>query len=47
MTIRVQSEAFDLGAEVAAMSQGRTDIGAMPASSAWRAISTRQPACRR
>jgi len=29
MKIRVQSEAFDLGAEVAAMSKGRTDIGAI------------------
>ena len=29
MKIQVQSEAFDLGTEVAAMSQGRTDIGAI------------------
>ena len=29
MKIVVRSEAFDLGAEVAAMSQGRTDIGAI------------------
>lgn len=29
MKILVQSEAFDLGAEVAALSQGRTDIGAI------------------
>jgi molybdopterin synthase catalytic subunit len=29
MKISVQTEAFDLGAEVAAMSQGRTDIGAI------------------
>ena len=29
MKILVQREAFDLGAEVAAMSQGRTDIGAV------------------
>ena len=29
MKIQVQNEAFDLGAEVAAMSQGRTDIGAI------------------
>lgn len=29
MKIVVQSEAFDLGAEVAAISQGRTDIGAI------------------
>src|SRR5512135_1610552 len=29
MKIVVQSEAFDLGDEVAAMSQGRTDIGAI------------------
>ena len=29
MKILVQSEAFDLGAEVAAMGQGRTDIGAI------------------
>ena len=29
MRILVQTEAFDLGAEVAAMSKGRTDIGAI------------------
>jgi len=29
MKILVQTEAFDLGAEVAAMSRGRTDIGAI------------------
>ncbi|MCU0810891.1 MAG: molybdopterin synthase catalytic subunit MoaE [Thiobacillaceae bacterium] len=29
MNIRVQSEAFDLGAEVDAMREGRTDIGAI------------------
>ena len=29
MTIRVQSDAFDLGVEVDAMRQGRTDIGAI------------------
>jgi molybdopterin synthase catalytic subunit len=29
MKIRVQDETFDLGVEVAAMSQGRTDIGAI------------------
>jgi molybdopterin synthase catalytic subunit len=29
MKIQVQTEAFDLGAEVAAISQGRTDIGAI------------------
>ena len=29
MKIQVQSEVFDLGDEVAAMSQGRTDIGAI------------------
>jgi len=29
MKIRVQNEAFDLGAEVGAMSRGRTDIGAI------------------
>jgi len=29
MKIRVQSEAFDLGAEVDAMREGRTDIGAI------------------
>lgn len=28
-TIRVQTEAFDLGAEIGAISQGRTDIGAV------------------
>ncbi|MBW8371740.1 MAG: molybdopterin synthase catalytic subunit MoaE [Thiobacillus sp.] len=29
MKIRVQTQAFDLGAEVGAMSKGRTDIGAI------------------
>jgi molybdopterin synthase catalytic subunit len=29
LKIRVQTEAFDLGAEVGAISQGRTDIGAI------------------
>ena len=29
MTVRVQSETFDVAAEIAALTQGRTDIGAL------------------